>query len=43
MKGIVCVLNIDDLRRAIMEEVHCSAYVMHPGSTKMYQNIKKNY
>ena len=36
MKGKVCVLNVDDLRNAIIEEVHCSAYAMHPGSTKMY-------
>ena len=26
-----------------MEEAHCSAYVMHPGSTKMYRTIKENY
>ena len=36
MKGKVCVLDIDDLRKAIMEEVYCSAYAMHPGNTKMY-------
>ena len=43
MKGRVCVPNIDDLRRAIMEEAHCSIYAMHPGSTKMYRTIKINY
>ena len=43
MKDRVCVLDIDDLRRAIMEEAHCSAYAMYTGSTKMYQTIKKNY
>ena len=26
-----------------MEEAHCSAYAMHPGSTKMYRTIKENY
>ena len=36
MKGRVCVPDIDDLRRAIMEEAHCSTYAMHSGSTKMY-------
>ena len=36
MKGRVCVPNVDNLRKAIMEEAHCSAYVMHPSSTKMY-------
>ena len=43
MKGRVCVPDIDDLRRAIMEETHYSAYVMHLGSTKMYRTIKENY
>ena len=43
MKGRICVPDIDDLRRAIMEEAHCLAYAMHPGSTKMYRTIKKNY
>ena len=26
-----------------MEEVHCSAYTMHPDNTKMYCTIKENY
>ena len=43
MKGRVCVLNIDDLRKAIMEEAHCLAYAMHLNSTKMYRTIKENY
>ena len=36
MKGGVCVPNVNDLRKAIMEETYCSAYAMHCGSTKMY-------
>ena len=43
MKGRVCVPDIDDLRKAIMEKTHCSTYDMHPGSTKMYRTIKENY
>ena len=43
MRGRVCVLDVDDLRKFIMEEAHCSSYVMHPGSTKMYRSIKYNY
>ena len=42
MKGRVCVPNVDDLRKAIMEETHCSAYAMYPNSSKMYRTIKKN-
>ena len=40
MKGRVCVPDVEDLKRLIMEETHCSVYT---GSTKMYQIIKKNY
>ena len=43
MKGRVCVLDVKNLRKLIMEEAHCSAYAMHPGSTKMYRTIKENY
>ena len=43
MKGRVCVLDVDDLRRLIIEEAHCLVYAMHPGTTKMYQTIKENY
>ena len=43
MKGRVCVFDIDDWRRAIMEETYYSAYAIHLDSTKMYRSIKKNY
>ena len=43
MKGRVCVADIKDLRRAIIEKTHCLAYAMHLGSAKMYLTIKKNY
>ena len=36
MKGRVFMPNVNDLRKTIMEETHCSAYVMNHGSTKMY-------
>ena len=43
MKGRVCVPDVEDLRKMIMEEAHYSAYAMHLGSTKMYRTIKENY
>ena len=43
MKGRVCVPDVEDLKKLIMEEAHCSTYAMHPGSTKMYRTIKENY
>ena len=36
----LCVPNIENLRREIMEEAHCAPYAMHPGSTKMYLTLK---
>ncbi|WRX20683.1 Reverse transcriptase domain - like 10 [Theobroma cacao] len=39
----VCVPKDDQLRRAILEEAHSSAYALHPGSTKMYRTIKESY
>ena len=41
MKGRVCVPDVENLKRLIMEEPHCSMYAMHPSSTKMYQTIKE--
>ena len=43
MKGKICVPDVEDLRKMIMEEAHYSSYAMHPGSTMMYQTIKENY
>jgi hypothetical protein len=31
------------LRRKIMDEAHCSRYSIHPGTNKMYQDLKKNF
>ena len=38
----IYVPNKEELRRKILEEAHCSAYAMHPESTKMYQDLKDN-
>ena len=43
LRGRICVPDVDDLRKLIMEEAHCSAYAMHSGITKMYRTIKENY
>ena len=41
MRGRACVSDVNDLRKMIMEEAHCSAYAMHPRSTKTYHTIKE--
>ena len=40
MKGRVCVPDMEDLRKLIIEETQCSGYIMHLSSTKMYWTIK---
>jgi hypothetical protein len=32
-----------DVRQQILDEVHLSRYSIHPGSTKMYQDLKQHY
>ena len=39
----LCVPDVGDVRRDIMEEAHSSAYAMHPGSIKMYHTLKEHY
>ena len=39
----LCIPDVGDVRREIMEEAHSSAYAMHPGSIKMYHTLKEHY
>ncbi|GAU51879.1 hypothetical protein TSUD_416640 [Trifolium subterraneum] len=39
----ICVPNDADLKRLILEEAHKSGFSIHPGSTKMYHDLKENY
>ncbi|KAL2246141.1 UNVERIFIED_CONTAM: Transposon Ty3-G Gag-Pol polyprotein [Sesamum indicum] len=41
--GQVCVPDTDGLREAILLEAHNAPYAMHPGTTKMYRNLKPYY
>ena len=42
-KDRVCVPNDDELKKSIIKEAHIGSFVMHPGSTKMYKNLKTSY
>ena len=35
--------DVDHLREKILQEAHDSSYSIHPGSTKMYQDLKERY
>ncbi|KAL0352397.1 UNVERIFIED_CONTAM: hypothetical protein Scaly_1628400 [Sesamum calycinum] len=39
----VCAPNVEELRTEIMQEAHYAPYAMHPGSTKMYRDLKPYY
>nr|GFD12124.1 retrotransposon protein, putative, Ty3-gypsy subclass [Tanacetum cinerariifolium] len=39
----LCVPNVSSLREAVLSEAHSSPYSIHPGSTKMYRDLKRNF
>jgi hypothetical protein len=39
----ICVPNLKPIRESILREAHDSAYSIHPGSTKMYKDLKTHY
>ena len=39
----LCVLDVDGLRQRILQEAHNAPYSVHPGVTKMYQDVKGMY
>jgi hypothetical protein len=41
--GRICVPNDQELRRLILEEAHKSSFSIHPGATKKYQDLKREY
>jgi hypothetical protein len=42
-KERLCVPNIKSIRELILKEAHETAYSIHPGSEKMYQDLKKRF
>ncbi|XP_059312945.1 uncharacterized protein LOC132064089 [Lycium ferocissimum] len=43
IKGRMCVPRVGDLIHLILEEAHSSRYSIHPGATKMYQDLRRHY
>jgi hypothetical protein len=39
----LCVPDIKSIRALILKEAHETAYSIHPGSEKMYQDLKKRF
>jgi hypothetical protein len=42
-KDKLCVPGIKSIREQILKEAHETAYSIHPGSEKMYQDLKKRF
>ena len=42
-RGRVVVPQLIDLREEILREFHCSRFAVHPGGTKMYQDLRLQY
>jgi hypothetical protein len=42
-KDRLCVPNITSIRELILKKAHETAYSIHPGSEKMYQDLKKRF
>ncbi|XP_070017305.1 uncharacterized protein [Nicotiana sylvestris] len=43
MHGRICVPNVDGLHELTLDEDHSSWYSIHPGSMKMYQDLRQHY
>jgi hypothetical protein len=39
----ICVPILKPIKESILREAHDSAYSIHPGSTKMYKDLKTHY
>ena len=37
------VPQLTDLREEILREFHCSRFSVHPGGTKMYEDLLRQY
>jgi hypothetical protein len=42
-KDRLCVPDIKSIRELILKEAHETMYSIHPGSEKMYQDLKKRF
>ncbi|XP_028079056.1 uncharacterized protein LOC114280841 [Camellia sinensis] len=39
----ICVPNLPELKKKILVEAHSSRFIVHPGNTKMYHDLKEHY
>ncbi|WVZ58590.1 hypothetical protein U9M48_008848 [Paspalum notatum var. saurae] len=42
-KNRICVPDVDSIKKLILSETHDTTYSIHPGSTKMYHDLKERF
>jgi hypothetical protein len=42
-RGRLCVPNVAELKDEVMEEAHRTKFTVHPGGTKMYKDLRRNF
>lgn len=42
ISGRICVPKFGNIIRVILEEAHCSGYLIHPGAAKMYHDLRQH-
>ena len=42
-QNLLCVPNIPQIRRQVLEEAHNTKFTMHPRETKMYRDLRKMF
>ena len=42
-RGRICVPKVEELREKILKEAHECSYLIHPGGTKMYEDLRQTF
>ena len=42
-RGRLCVPDLEELKKEVLDEAHRSRYTIHPGGTKMYHDLKRTF
>ncbi|GFZ10843.1 hypothetical protein Acr_22g0002410 [Actinidia rufa] len=43
VQGRLCVPNVPEVKRQVLEEAHNTKFMIHPGGTKMYRDLKEMF
>ncbi|KAJ8753686.1 hypothetical protein K2173_026362 [Erythroxylum novogranatense] len=43
IRNRLCIPNVKEVKDEILDEAHNAPYVMHPGSTRMYRDLREHF